>query len=234
MKIQKSTLKRLIKEELRNVLAEAHAQTPKYAGVQVPLVQGTGFDNNNFTPDNLPVDPGFTPDWSGGFTPGPADLPVDPGFTPDYGPYTDDPGLVTGGAPEPTPQTMAQTTQSDPYNVKRGQGYYQILKGMGMKPTKSGINKLRKAFGGKTITTRDQIVQDAEGNFHVVGGPKGGQTRPRRGRPQGGANLVDALKGGIATDPNLANIFKPNTAELQAKMDAAMQGSRLATDDTDY
>jgi len=72
-------------------------------------------------------------------------------------------------------QLIKEQAAAKSHRVKGKQGYYQILRDMGLlkglkkNEMRAQIQKLKKAFQGQVITTKDIVSVDAAGNFTVVG-----------------------------------------------------------------
>jgi hypothetical protein len=89
------------------------------------------------------------------------------------------PGQLRAMEPPPTTAPQSATTTAQPpvksHRVTGGQGYYQILrdldllKGLKRPQRRALMQKLKSAFGGRMITTKDVVHVDANGNFRVEG-----------------------------------------------------------------
>ena len=130
---------------------------------------------------------------------------------------------------EDSPKQLIKEQAAAQHRVKAKQGYYQILRDMGLlkglkkNEMRAQIQKLKKAFQGQVITTKDVVSVDAAGNFTVVG-PRQPKKAAAPTAPPG--KLIKPEETTPETTPETKPAADPNVAYNKLKQRRDVQGAK--------
>ena len=130
-------------------------------------------------------------------------------------------------------QLIKEQVAAKSHRVKGKQGYYQILRDMGLlkglkkNEMRAQIQKLKKAFQGQVITTKDVVSVDAAGNFTVVGPrqPKKAAA-PKKGPPGRLIKPGETTPETTEAKPEVKVKPDPNVAYNKLKQRRDVQGAK--------